>query len=685
MEKARNSGLLKVLSYILIPILVLILGFSIFHICFLNEYGDITDATKYVDSEQFANQYFNEVLNKISQYRSIESGSPNNFIKIESENGDYYYSDDRENSGIYTGIPDYINYIIVNKTTNIMYTNIKSENYEQEMNNMKNAKIYWNYIDGKIETSIEKINSENIKYNYSYFYRSSAYLGDEYTDRSYVLDDYDIYTSYDNDKVNLYTAYGMNQAMYEYMMQNKNAPIYGIILSLILLAIIAVYLFWAIGHKEGKNGIDLNTIDNIPYEILAIICIVIATMFLSILANMGGTVDYIILIVGLICYFVCYAACAVMGVTTIKRIKAKKFIKSFLTYKIIKWIVNKIRKVINAFQEKTSENRKLFWYYIGFLAVSVMLISLSVTGIAVILLIAFWVWVYYKLKEYIIKQEKIKNALKSIYEGKTDIKLEPGELKGVLKEMAIYVNDIAGGFSNAIQESLKSERLKTELITNVSHDIKTPLTSIINYVDLLKKEDIKDEKVKEYIDILEQKSQRLKKLIEDLVEASKVSSGNVKLNIESISIKELFQQTIGEFKDRFEEKGLKIEVQMPNEGAKVKADSRYLYRVIENLFSNITKYALENSRVYIDVKEGKKNKEGKETLNISIKNISKEKLNISSEELMQRFVRGDRARHTEGSGLGLSIAKSLTELQGGKFDITIDGDLFKVDMEWNRI
>ena len=685
MEKARNSGLLKVLSYILIPILVLILGFSIFHICFLNEYGDITDATKYVDSEQFANQYFNEVLNKISQYRSIESGSPNNFIKIESENGDYYYSDDRENSGIYTGIPDYINYIIVNKTTNIMYTNIKSENYEQEMNNMKNAKIYWNYIDGKIETSIEKINSENIKYNYSYFYRSSAYLGDEYTDRSYVLDDYDIYTSYDNDKVNLYTAYGMNQAMYEYMMQNKNAPIYGIILSLILLAIIAVYLFWSIGHKEGKEEIDLNTIDNIPYEILAIICIVIATMFLSILANMGGTVDYIILIVGLICYFVCYAACAVMGVTTIKRIKAKKFFKSFLTYRIIRWIVNKIRKVINAFQEKTSENRKLFWYYIGFLAVSVMLISLSVTGIAVILLIAFWVWVYYKLKEYIIKQEKIKNALKSIYEGKTDIKLEPGELKGVLKEMAIYVNDIAGGFSNAIQESLKSERLKTELITNVSHDIKTPLTSIINYVDLLKKEDIKDEKVKEYIDILEQKSQRLKKLIEDLVEASKVSSGNVKLNIESISIKELFQQTIGEFKDRFEEKALKIEVQMPNEGAKVKADSRYLYRVIENLFSNITKYALENSRVYIDVKEGKKNKEGKETLNISIKNISKEKLNISSEELMQRFVRGDRARHTEGSGLGLSIAKSLTELQGGKFDITIDGDLFKVDMEWNRI
>lgn len=688
MEKVRNSSLLKIVCYILIPILVVILGFSIFHFTFLNEYGDISDAKEYIDSEQFANEYFNEILNKISLCRNVYNGYSNNFIKIESENGDYYYSDDRENTGFYTGIPAYMNYIIVDKNTNTMYTNIKSEDYEQEKANMKNTKVYWNYVDGQIETTLENINSENIKYNYSYFYRTSAYLGSENDGYSgYSLDEYNIYTSYNNSEINLYTAYGMNQALYEYMMQNKTAPIYRITISLILLVAITVYLFWAIGHKEGKKEIDLNTIDNIPYEILAIICIGIVTISLSFLTNVSSEelMNYAILLVIAICYLVCYTACAVMGVTTIKRIKAKKFFKSFLTYRIIRWIVNKIRKVINAFQEKTSENRKLFWYYIGFLTVSIILISLSVTGIAILLLIAFWIWIYYKIKKYILEQEKIRYTLKNIYEGKTDIKLEPGELQGVLKEMAIYVNDIAGGFSNAIQESLKSERLKTELITNVSHDIKTPLTSIINYVDLLKKEDIKDEKVKEYIDILEQKSQRLKKLIEDLVEASKVSSGNVKLNIEAISIKELFQQTIGEFKDRFEEKGLKIEVQMPNEGAKVKADSRYLYRVVENLFSNITKYALENSRVYIDVKEGKKNKEGKETLNISIKNISKEKLNISSEELMQRFVRGDRARHTEGSGLGLSIAKSLTELQGGKFDITIDGDLFKVDMEWNKI
>ncbi len=252
--------------------------------------------------------------------------------------------------------------------------------------------------------------------------------------------------------------------------------------------------------------------------------------------------------------------------------------------------------------------------------------------------------------------------------------LNESELEGGLKEMAVYINDIAGGFSNAIEESLKSERLKTELITNVSHDIKTPLTSIINYVDLLK--DLQDEKVKEYIEILDKKSQRLKKLTEDLVEASKVSSGNVQLNLEEINLKELINQSIGEFKDRLEEKKLTIETNMTTEEIKIKADNRYLYRIIENLFSNITKYALENSRVYIDMKK-ERNK-----IEISIKNISKEKLNISSDELMQRFVRGDKSRYTEGSGLGLSIAKSLTELQGGEFDIYIDGDLFKVIMKW---
>ena len=556
-----------------------------------------------------------------------------------------------------------------------MYTNIKSEDYEQEKQNMKNQKVYWDYVDGKVDTNINYLDSENIKYNYSFIYAM-----EKQTDTSYSIIDYDIYTSCDLSSMEEYSAYGINETLYTYMLENRTQPIYAIIVSTIALIIIAIYLIWSIGHKEGKEEITLNSVDKIPYEILVFICLMILSVALAVVVNIGGTINYVILLVGILGYLICYAMCAVIGVTTIKRIKSRTFIKSFLIYKIGKWCFDKIEGWIRTINQKAPENKKIFWYYLLFIIISIMLASLFYTGIAIILLIGFWIWSYYKLKKYILDQEKVKKALKDIYEGKSnDVHLNESELRGALKEMAIYVNDIANGFSNAINESLKSERLKTELITNVSHDIKTPLTSIINYVDLLKKENIQDEKAKEYIEILDKKSQRLKKLTEDLIEASKVSSGNVKLNLENINIKELFNQTIGEFKDRFEEKRLIIETTIPNDDIKINADSRYLYRIIENLFSNITKYALEGSRVYIDILEKEK------IVDISIKNISKDKLNISSDELMQRFVRGDKSRYTEGSGLGLSIAKSLTELQGGTFDIIIDGDLFKVHIIWPKV
>ena len=245
----------------------------------------------------------------------------------------------------------------------------------------------------------------------------------------------------------------------------------------------------------------------------------------------------------------------------------------------------------------------------------------------------------------------------------------------VFKSSVKYLNNISNGLENAVQERMKSERMKAELITNVSHDIKTPLTSIINYVDLLKKEDIANEKANEYINILDNKSQRLKKLTEDLIEASKVSTGNVSLNLEKINIVELIKQAIGEFEDKFQNKNLQIIVNCQENEININADSRYMYRVVENLFSNIYKYALENSRVYIDISIVDNT-----NVVIEMKNISKDKLNISADELMQRFVRGDRSRNTEGSGLGISIAQNLTELQNGTFELKLDGDLFKVKL-----
>ena len=238
--------------------------------------------------------------------------------------------------------------------------------------------------------------------------------------------------------------------------------------------------------------------------------------------------------------------------------------------------------------------------------------------------------------------------------------------------MAEAVNALGEGLRNALKEQMKSERMKADLITNVSHDLKTPLTSIINYVDLMKREQIDNPKAQEYLEVLDQKSQRLKQLTEDLVEASRASSGNVALNVEKIDLREMLLQTRGEFEERFAAKGLKLMADYPKEPLYVEADGRSMWRIIENLHRNVEKYAMPHTRVYLNV-----DNDGFMAY-LSVKNISEQPLNISAEELMERFVRGDESRSTEGSGLGLAISKDLTELQHGTFNIYLDGDLFKV-------
>ena len=652
MENLKTSKALKIISYILIPILVLIIGLSMLHLAFLNEYGK-SEETEYVKTEMFASDYLYFIIDQVSICYNEKQDNSDYFMIVEDNNGNKYnYSNHNYGYRRYNEIGSYIDYIIIDKETNEIYTNIRSNDYNKEIENMKNAENHWNYTDENIDTDIKYINTDNIIYNSVYQYASSD--GEDTYIVNKNITGYDIYSRYNEDKVNQLTNFELAKQMYNFALNNQQLPVYVLPISTFLLLVIVIYLLWAIGHEKGKEGIQLNTIDSIPYEILLIFAFILVTIFLTITIQILNFANYILLILGSVFYVLCYLICAVVAVTTIKRIKAKKFLKSFLIYSIWKWVKRKYENAKKVLEAKV-ENKKIFWYYWGFVLISIILAGFFTTGLAIIALIVFWIWTYYKIKQYNKRQEEIRNALKDIYNGKNNVYVNEDELQGILKEMAIYVNDISGGFSNAIEESLKSERLKTELITNVSHDIKTPLTSIINYVDLLKKENIENEKVKEYIDILDKKSQRLKKLTEDLVEASKASSGNVKLNIEEINIKELINQTIGEFKDKFEEKGLTIETTMPDQELIIKADNRYIYRIIENLFSNVTKYAQENSRVYIDIE---KNKESK--VKISIKNISKEKLNISSDELMQRFVRGDKSRYTEGSGLGLSIAKSLT-------------------------
>ena len=341
--------------------------------------------------------------------------------------------------------------------------------------------------------------------------------------------------------------------------------------------------------------------------------------------------------------------------------------------------------------EESTFKYRLTFSYIGYLICNVFLITLGaffilqsetsilqsvpfVTGMIVWITGNLIVFAYlYRNAE---QTDKIHEAIDKLASGETGYKVNPEYFSGLEADLAVGLNSISDGLERALAEQVKSERLKADLITNVSHDIKTPLTSIINYVDLIKREKIDNPVIQHYLEVLDQKSHRLKTLTEDLVEASKASSGNVKLEIASIDLVELVQQTNGEFEKKYEAARLQLVSTLPHEVILIEADGRRLWRVLENVYNNACKYAMERTRVYIGIEDRGPN------VVFSIKNVSASPLNFAPDELTERFVRGDVSRSTEGSGLGLSIAKSLTELQGGTFEIIIDGDLFKVEISF---
>lgn len=295
-------------------------------------------------------------------------------------------------------------------------------------------------------------------------------------------------------------------------------------------------------------------------------------------------------------------------------------------------------------------------------------------AICTVLIIAFDLFVFYKRCRAFRQRDEIRKAIGELAHGNVNIKLDESRFDESSKDLVKNMNNISVGMQTAINEQVKADKLKADLITNVSHDIRTPLTSIINYVDLLKRENIEDERVAEYINVLDKKSDRLKKLTDDLIEASKASSGNIKMDLGCIDMAELAGQAIGELSDKFSQRSLELEVTTPDHPAYVLADGRYLWRVFENILGNAAKYSLESTRVYAEVRELE------DSYVFTLKNISANKLNISPDELTERFVRGDLSRNTEGSGLGLNIAQSLTILMGGELKIEIDGDLYKANV-----
>ncbi len=479
-------------------------------------------------------------------------------------------------------------------------------------------------------------------------------------------EDFEFYTTYEKEFV-LNDYDNLAIAVLNKMSENENVIYFALPISSVLVLVITAYLVISIGYSKGKEGIDINDLDKQPLEILIIIVILICIIGCAVFELFGSNgmeKYYKLTLSGLVtAYLVMYTAIAILVTTFIKRVKAKLLLDTTIIGMFMKWVNRVLLKLKNWLDKARSKVKeessilksakktttKVILCFVVYILVMVeILIFLGVREnffLGILIDIAITAWVISKILRKIACFRKIENQLKEIYEGNNPEKLNIEEFTLEFINTVKYINDISNGFENAIQEGIKSERMKTELITNVSHDIKTPLTSIINYVDLLKQENIDNEKANEYIEILETKSHRLKRLIEDLVEASKVSSGNVKLSLERINVGELINQTTGEFKDRFTEKGLELITKVPEKEVFIEADSRYMYRAIENLFSNISKYAATNSRVYIDIiTYGDK-------VNIAIKNVSAERLNISPDELMQRFVRGDKSRTTEGSGL----------------------------------
>ena len=339
-----------------------------------------------------------------------------------------------------------------------------------------------------------------------------------------------------------------------------------------------------------------------------------------------------------------------------------------LCVRIIKRTLDEITKV-----DLREKNNKLIIKLLAINAVILLIItSIWFFGIPVVIL--YSVILFFIIRKYVDKisekYNKLREATSKIAEGNLDVKIE--EDLGLFEPFKGDLEKIQCGFKKAVDEEVKSQRMKTDLISNVSHDLKTPLTAIITYADLLKDENLSDEKRKQYIETLDRKAQRLQVLIENLFEVSKATSGNITLNIENIDVVSLMKQTLFELEDKLEEASLLVRKNMPKEKVILSLDSQRTFRVFENLIINITKYAMPNTRVFIDIIENE------DDVAIIMKNMAAEEITFNVDTIAERFVRGDESRNTEGSGLGLAIAKSFVELQGGTFNISVDGDLFKV-------
>ena len=456
-----------------------------------------------------------------------------------------------------------------------------------------------------------------------------------------------------------------------------------------------VFLFMGAGHRKGKEGARLNLLDRIPLDLYAAGCFALAFVWLLLFVELTESMAYFfafspegITYLAFTCIVVYTAGLVALApfLSFATRVKAGGGIwwrntaicwALKLCWRAVRWCWGLVKRFCGWLWYMTTKISIVWRTALIVLAVLLANFCIAISirysdfalfcwlllMAAVFLLACFGAW----------QMKSLKAAGEKLAAGEFEYKIDTKHMYWEFKHHAENLNSIGDGMAAAVEQRMKSERLKTELITNVSHDIKTPLTSIINYVDLLERPHTPEEGA-EYLEVLERQSKRLKKLTEDLVEASKASTGNMSVTLAPTSTLEIINQSLAEYGQRMEAGKLSVLINVPEPAPAVRADGRLLWRVMDNLFNNVVKYAMPETRVYVDVRTSEGNAV------ISVKNISRAALNVSAGELMERFVRGDASRSTEGSGLGLSIAKSLTELQHGQFSISTDGDLFKAEI-----
>ncbi|MDD3794896.1 MAG: HAMP domain-containing sensor histidine kinase [Lachnospiraceae bacterium] len=556
--------------------------------------------------------------------------------------------------------PSNIRYYIENTGTKERYTNLGVKSFTGAQRMIQNSDELNFLYEGERSFNIMVANTEHVLSDTAaQWFINMRFLGPGErvilaVDRSYSIGD------------------ELQQGFYAYEQREPVlfASVAGGAISLLgLLALLIISIVTA-GRKEEKGPLELNGFDQIPTEIAAGLCLITGIIWYLLVVQIKERYLYTYFfsqLLMLVAVTVEYWIFLFSVLSLVRRIKARMLWRNSVSYAVALGC----RQVYSA---KQTSQRLLIGYILFFALNFFFLRFFGVTGIFLVLVMDMAVLLY--LMRDVVGKQSVREGLSQIAKGRLNYKIDTSVLTGEALEMAAAVNEMGDGLAKAVDAIVKNERLKAELITNVSHDIKTPLTSIINYVDLLQRENLQNEKAREYIDVLNHKSQRLKQLTEDLLEASRINSGNVELQIIELKLHQLLQQAYGEFAERMEENKLEMELSIPKAPVLIQADGRQLWRVFENLLGNMVKYSKPETRVSLKLQA-----EGQLAV-VTFRNQMKQKLNISAQELQERFVRGDLSRNTEGSGLGLSIAKSLTELMNGTFEVSLEEDFFIVTLNF---